>query len=102
VSTEGYGLLRSSDRGATWLPMQLSPYRAAVSAIAVDPRNQKRIFVGAAFTDAPSLLRSDNAGIAWTSAWDAMPTARIEAIAFDPLVPERIYVAGRWRVPQRR
>jgi hypothetical protein len=94
VSTEGYGLLRSSDRGATWLPMQLSPYRAAVSAIAVDPRNQKRIFVGAAFTDAPSLLRSDNAGIAWTSAWDAMPTARIEAIAFDPLVPERIYVAA--------
>ncbi|MGH2740089.1 MAG: VPS10 domain-containing protein [Actinomycetota bacterium] len=105
----GLGVYRSYDRGETWENIGLTG-SSRISRIAIDPKNEDRIFVAASgplFNPGGQrgLFRSTNGGDSWERVLrgDNATTGAVD-IAIDPSNPQRIY-AAMWdhlREPDRR
>ncbi|WP_158887612.1 sialidase family protein [Amycolatopsis anabasis] len=109
ITYEGTGLYRSADQGASW---QFAGLRdsAAIGAIAVDPRDPRRLLVAAtgslysAGGDRGVYLSSDG-GRSWRRALEPGGefTGAVD-VQFDPADPRRVY-AVLWdhrRTPEKR
>jgi photosystem II stability/assembly factor-like uncharacterized protein len=66
-----------------------TPVSGRITAIAVDPTNPDRVFVGAA---QGGVYRSLNGGQTWTQIFDSAATQVVGAIAIAPSNPEIVYV----------
>ena len=73
---------------ASWLALGPSNIGGRIRAIAIDPRNASRIFIGAA---GGGLWLSENAGISWRIINDFMGSLTISALVFDPLNANIMY-----------
>lgn len=92
----GTGMYRSTDRGAHWSSIGLLD-SGAIAHIAIDPRDQQRLFVavaGSLFNPGGErgVYRSDNGGASWTRVLaGATDTTGATDVMFDPNNPQRMY-----------
>jgi len=109
ITYTGTGMYRSTDRGASWTNIGLRD-SGAIGRIAIDPRNQQRIFVaagGSLFNPGGDrgVYRSDNGGASWTRVLaGANDTTGATEVMFDPANPQRMF-AIMWdhrRQPNQR
>jgi photosystem II stability/assembly factor-like uncharacterized protein len=63
-------------------------YSGQVSAIAIDPRDSNKIYIG---TAAGGVWKSTNGGNTWTPLTDDQPLSAIGSLALDPSNPDVIY-----------
>ena len=103
AGTQGDGLFRSDDRGATWVPSGLE--NAIVKSIAFCAGEPSRVYAG---TKPPHIFRSDDGGRSWReldsfrevrgrSLWrqpaERPSTAYVQALACSPTDPD-VVIAG--------
>jgi photosystem II stability/assembly factor-like uncharacterized protein len=65
------------------------PAKAGASAVAVDPKQPKRVYAAGT----TGLFRSDDAGETWNLATNGLPSGGVAALALDPQSPGRLYAA---------
>lgn len=65
------------------------PANAGARALAVDPREPKRVYAASE----SGVHRSDDAGQTWDEAADGLPAGGVAALAVDPRQPARLYAA---------
>ena len=83
------GAFRSTDGGASWVPIQGT---SVGSSVAVHPSRPGTVY---ALSFAGTLLKSTDFGSHWTRADRGLPESFVEAVAVDPARPSRLYaVAG--------
>ncbi|MBF6611680.1 MAG: hypothetical protein IVW55_00950 [Chloroflexi bacterium] len=83
------GLLRSSDSGRSWLPVQ--GVAGDVLAFAGASAKGDAIFL----TTSEQVMRSDDEGLTWLPLPLPVPKAQIQAIATGPGVPQPLYASVR-------
>ncbi len=89
--TSSMGVYISRNGGTTWTSKRICPVPGSnATAVAVDPRNTKLVFLGGHRNFSAALFRSANGGASWT---DVTRTIQGEVILirFDPLVAGRVY-----------
>jgi uncharacterized repeat protein (TIGR02543 family) len=79
MSTGGR-ILRSTDRGATWVEIYM---RDAwdIQALAVDPADANTIYVG---TQQNGIVRTANGGLSWTAGSTGLPLEEFRVLTIDP------------------
>ncbi len=85
-----YGLLKSTDLGATWttIPTLITTGSVPLQNVAVNPENSQDIFI----TTNQRLHHTIDGGATWSVI--TLPTARLPVLlTFDPSQPDRLYVA---------
>lgn len=72
-----YGLLRSTDRGATWTAVSLltAPGEARIYALAVNPQNSGEVYYSAVVGGKSLLYKSTDGGATWKT--KKLPSSRI-------------------------
>ena len=84
---------KSTDGGETWT--DLSSVGAPVSAIAIDPINSSRLFVGLPRVGHGfpilGVRRSDDGGSSWVSADAGLGHAGVDCLVIDPRDPDTLY-----------
>lgn len=85
---------KSTDSGATWTPLEWSPYPQSVWAVAVDPQNTNILF---ASDGTSSVRRSVDGGQTWESLPGAEPPSYwdVRSLAVDPNRPWRLFAAAQ-------
>ncbi|HEU5321230.1 MAG TPA: hypothetical protein VFX28_10530, partial [Methylomirabilota bacterium] len=99
---DGTGVYVSRDRGATWTHRGLAN-TAHIAAVAVDPVDTNRIFVGAmgkAFTTDPDrgFYRSLDGGETWTRTLFVNDSTGVSEVVVNPAHPETLFCATWERV----
>jgi photosystem II stability/assembly factor-like uncharacterized protein len=99
---DGTGLYVSRDRGATWEHRGLAN-TAHIAAVAVDPADSNRIYVGAmgkAFSTDPNrgFYRSLDGGLTWTRTLFVNDSTGVSEVVVNPAHPETVYCATWERV----
>jgi len=100
-SPKVFGIHSSGDGGKSWKSMKIfSQTDSQANAIAVDPANDKTIYVGGRDANQKELLyKSLNGGAIWTKISSKFD-GEIKVLALDPNSPGTIYVgshSGTWR-----
>ncbi|MBI2571781.1 MAG: hypothetical protein HYV63_32630 [Candidatus Schekmanbacteria bacterium] len=85
----GGALVLSSDGGATWQRLHSG---LAVRALAVSPRDPRRVYIGSY----DGVHRSDDGGRTFWKLPFSSPVSQVESLALDPGDPDRLW-AGTWR-----
>lgn len=92
------GVVKSTDRGTSWLPAIAGLRALSVRAIAVDPLVPSTILVSTAAwgrTRTAGLFKSDDAGRSWRDISASLPpSSGIFALAFDPTDASTVYAGG--------
>jgi photosystem II stability/assembly factor-like uncharacterized protein len=89
IASTGYGLVRSTDFGATWeaIPLVTSPGQVTIRAVGMDIENPNTLYYAANAT----FYHSDDAGLTWDT--ERLPSARVpRAMLVDPDEPAVLYV----------
>jgi len=84
-----YGLLRSSNNGNTWQPVQIltSPRSVNIRSLVIDPQDSSKIY----YTTNTALYRTFDKGQTWLTS--SLTSSRIgNYIAIDPQTPNIIYI----------
>ncbi len=95
AGTVGQGVWRSPDSGASWRrvayarPNPIVDLEQQVRAVAVDPRNPLRVYIG----DECGLLRSQDGGSKWERLHGPFDGLCVWSLAIDPVEPN-VIVAG--------
>ena len=94
VATNGGGVFRSTDNGASWTPVNTGIAATNVRAVAVHPNPSAtngagqgaRIYAGFgdAFQGSPGMFLSINAGLTWGISNSQLRASQIRSIAIDP------------------
>lgn len=84
------GLLKSIDRGKTWLPARIGLKNTSVYPMVLDPGNTQILYLG---TFGGGVYKSQDGAARWTEINDGLGNTNIHALAIDPLNSNRI-VAG--------
>ena len=99
LGAAGGGVWKSTTGGMTWAPVFDKEKIASIGAVALDPRNDKIVWVGTGETnprndviDGGGIFRSGDGGKTWT-AMGLSETLQISKIAIDPRDGNRIVVA---------
>ncbi len=88
-SVSRYGILKSIDEGETWKALTLTapPGTVKIHALAIDPKNNKRLI----YTGVSTLQFSDDGGITWAA--KKLPTTQAgNALLIDPLETSSVYL----------
>jgi photosystem II stability/assembly factor-like uncharacterized protein len=86
------GVFISKDAGATWTPKRVSSTPgSSASAVAVDPRNAKIVFLGGQKNYKAALYKSTNGGTSWKDVTKTLQN-QVYEIVFDPKVANRVFV----------
>jgi photosystem II stability/assembly factor-like uncharacterized protein len=80
------GILKSTDSGDDWLPMNAGLLTTKISVIAIDPVNPQTLYTG---TDS-GVFKSTDGGVSWIRHWLANSVA-VSALAIEPMAPQTIY-----------
>ncbi|MBU0596615.1 hypothetical protein KJ641_00120 [Patescibacteria group bacterium] len=91
VST--YGILKTTDGGDTWEPMNLftSPGSVDIYGFAVNPQNDKEIYYTTTEKGRSTLYRTDDGGVTWST--KRLPTGQVPtAIRVHPEHGDYVYV----------
>jgi photosystem II stability/assembly factor-like uncharacterized protein len=94
-SSDGSGLYRSEDGGASWVRVSRG-LDVFVTAVVADPQAPATVYVLANFR----IWKSVDAGATWTAAPPLKGQVGIEALAIDPRTPANLYAAttsGVWK-----
>lgn len=91
IAASSYGLVRTTDGGATWsaLPLLTPPSSANIFAVALNPNNPSELY----YTTDTTLYRSSDAGETWETR--TLPVAGVKSILLiDPAVktPTTLYL----------
>ncbi len=73
-----------------WQSSAWNPGLGRVNAVAVDPQDENRVFVG---TPAGGIWRSTDGGLTWEPLGDDFTAIGVSGIAIHPTNPDRIYIA---------
>jgi photosystem II stability/assembly factor-like uncharacterized protein len=114
AATDGSGLFRSEDDGASWQPLGEGLTSVKVRALAVHPNPSattttgigRYVYagVGDTFTSSPALFRTTNLGTTWLATNSGLRAAQIRSLAVDPTTAgltladvgtSHIYATGR-------
>jgi hypothetical protein len=84
------GLFKSTDRGATWAPINTGLSDLAVQALAIDPVHDSTLYAG---TANGLVWKTIDGGGHWTFSGVGLPTfaAEVAALAIDPVTPSTVY-----------
>ena len=94
VSTQGAGVLRSADGGATFLTINtgLTTLRTSRGAgVVIDPRDSRVLYVG---TEGGGVFRSRNGGASWSAINQGLTNTTVFGLAIDPQNPDVLYASG--------
>lgn len=81
IISSRFGLMRTTDGGGSWEPIQLltQPGGVTITTLAVDPKNGKNIY----YTTAGTLYRTQDSGATWVTR--KIPSSRVpRALMVDP------------------
>jgi photosystem II stability/assembly factor-like uncharacterized protein len=97
AGTDGGGVFRSDDEGATWIPTNQGLTHPYVSSLATD--SEGRIFAGTGSLSAggSGVFRSDDGGETWTAMNTGLRNPHIVRLALDR--SRGILYAGTWHLP---
>lgn len=85
------GIYKSTDTGATWIPLNPAPYSAILRSLRVSPHDSQLLMV----SSDSQLLRSTDGGDNWTPLDGGLPLpTSFSDIAFDPVVPGRVWAVA--------
>ncbi|MFZ5874888.1 MAG: SUMF1/EgtB/PvdO family nonheme iron enzyme [Nitrospirota bacterium] len=84
------GVLKSADRGRTWLPAREGILNTSAYHVAVHPKNADIAYVG---TFGGGVYRTRDGGRTWAAANAGLGNANIHALYVDPSRPERLIVS---------
>lgn len=88
------GVFMSNNGGTTWTSKRLSTYpESCGSAVAVDPRNAKVVYVGGRKDYEGVLFKSTNGGASWKDVTKSIGS-RILDIGVDPKAANRVFVVA--------
>jgi len=88
--TSNYGILKSSDGGATWGLSNQGLISYTHHALVVNPLHPNVVYVG---SWSGGISKSVDHGVHWTGVNDGLGNTAIESIALDPATPEILYAA---------
>lgn len=88
LGTEGEGVLKSEDGGATWAPANNGLNHRVVRALVIDPALPQLIYAG---TWEGGVYRSVDGGARWEPINNGLATPYILTLALDPQRPEVLY-----------
>jgi hypothetical protein len=92
VGGPGCGIWKTTDGGASWIPVGDSLPTLALAAIAVDPVTPSRVF---AVLAGAGIFRSDDAAATWTKISNDLGTpAGAGVLIIDPRTPSRLFVTA--------
>jgi PKD repeat protein len=102
AGTPSGGLWKSTDAGQSWSPLTDDFPSLGVSAIAIDPTNPQRIFIGTGDGDASDtygtgVLKSEDGGLTWSHtslAFNLSENVRSFKLIIDPTNPQVIFYAS--------
>jgi photosystem II stability/assembly factor-like uncharacterized protein len=92
AGTSFQGLYKSTDGGASWLPVRLGtgPTTFTVTALAIDPHNPDVVFTGSAY----GLFKTTDDGVHWKRITAGLPSLAVpRALAIDPRTPGAVYAS---------
>jgi photosystem II stability/assembly factor-like uncharacterized protein len=92
AGTMGSGVLKSTDRGASWMTANAALPSAHVLALAIDPSAPSTLFAG---TDM-GIFKSTDGGTSWAAANGGLPGAEriwVTSLAIDPASPGAVYAS---------
>jgi len=84
------GVLKSTDRGASWHPAREGLKNTSVYYIVIDPMNTKRLYLG---TFGGGIYKTEDGGDSWFEANQGLGNTNIHALLLDPLQPDRLVVS---------
>ncbi len=84
------GVLKSTDRGLTWLPARNGLRNTSAYHLAVDPRNPAVLYVG---TYGGGVYQTRDGGGTWIPVSAGLGNTNIYAMAIDPSRPQRLIVS---------
>jgi len=91
-ATAPMGVFMSKDGGTTWTSKRISATPgSSASAVAVDPRNAKVVFLGGQRNGNAALYKSTNGGTSWKDVTRTLQ-GPVSAIAVDPKAANRVFV----------
>jgi len=86
------GLLKSRDSGASWYPLTSLPPVQPISALAIDPKDSRILYV----SGLGSFVRSANGGVSWTKV-PSLGSVPVTGLALTPgspsTLPSTLYIA---------
>lgn len=83
-------LFTSKDGGRTWTTIRITSSNGLAYAVAVDPKDSRRIYVGGKQGGKAALFRTDNAGASWQGITGSIKGI-ITELALDPKTSQTIY-----------
>jgi len=84
------GVLKSTDRGASWFPARHGLMNTSVYHFAVNPNNPKVLYLG---TFGGGVYKSENAAEDWFEVNNGLGNTNIHALVLNPLQPDRLLVS---------
>lgn len=90
IGTSVGGVIVSKDNGATWQKTEGVPNEVPVVAIAIDPTNTEKIYVGTIQT----LYVSRDGGKTWRLRGGGLPLGNYNSILINPRNPDEIFVGS--------
>ncbi len=95
VGTGGNGILKSTDGGTTWNPINSGiPSPATITDIVVDPTNSSALYAGGAGFAVPGIFKSTDAGATWVFANIGVGgPLNVSNMVMDPNNPNNLYAA---------
>jgi streptogramin lyase len=88
IGTVGFGVLKSIDGGANWIPATNGLTTVNIMALAINPQAPETIYAG---TAGFGIFRSIDGGTNWESINNSLPSPAVDAITINPLVPTTVF-----------
>jgi photosystem II stability/assembly factor-like uncharacterized protein len=99
AGTDSGGVLKSTDRAASWTPIGPPGQNgASVWALAIDPTDAATVYAGPRILSGTfpyAVYKTTDGGNSWSLASTGLPNQRTTALAVDPKNPRTLY-AGIW------
>jgi photosystem II stability/assembly factor-like uncharacterized protein len=87
AGSDGGGIWKSFDAGASWVWASLGVGNRQVSALAIDPSTPETLYAGTQV----GAFKSVDGGVTWTAASEGLTEPQVVQIAIDPVHPATLY-----------
>jgi photosystem II stability/assembly factor-like uncharacterized protein len=90
---ESFGVLKSTDRGESWIEVNvgLESSKKSIHAIAINPQNPDIVYIG---TGLDGIYKTTNGGKSWFRASNGLGSTSILSLEIDPKNPETIFAGS--------